>query len=252
MASRVPHGALLVGGLGLALVGAGVVFSLAEPTARAAPYAAEAAYLRDRGRRRQLAYGNPAPYLDSIRAAVARHPELAKRLHVFIALLDQESGFGPHKESKTGAAGVAQFTGSGREQVRKLMGEAFWANRYRGEPSLANRLTNFAKPDAFDPAIAIEAAALFFAYLLRKRRGNIEAALTDYNAGNRAANLVVSAGSHEAAVPMLLRLPPKHRSQSPIYAPEVLTRAQFFATHALPGGIRIGGNALMRCVHHAA
>lgn len=201
------------------------------------------------GRRRGKSHGDPSPYRERIRRAAARHLELRNAIpndphgtRLVTALIDQESRFDPQAVSHTGAAGLAQFTGVGRKDVRRLMTLREWDTRFRGDDrALAARLANFNRPDAFDPPVAIEAAALYLASLLSAYNGHVEAALTAYNAGGKPARIVLKAGSHQAALPQLLALPARVRSQSPEYAPEVLHNAAFFA-----------GNALQRSMQWAA
>lgn len=171
------------------------------------------------------------PFLPVVRRAVARHTEYswgrvgAGDESLLIGLLWHESRFDPAAVSWTGAAGIGQFTGIGRAEVRRLMTLSQWSDRYAGEAGLATRLKYFQKADAFVADICIEASALLLASLIRKWSGNVEAALTDYNAGGTAAGIVSRYGSHAAAKQALVDLPDNQRSQSPVYAPTVLADA---------------------------
>lgn len=174
--------------------------------------------------------GKADQFLPLVRVAAARHHELQESggASLLAGLIEQESRFDPLAESPTGAAGLGQFTGIGRAEVRRLMKIEEWDDRFSPSP-LKTKLADFTRQDAFVPGVAIEAAALFLASLLKKWSYNVEAALTDYNAGGVAARLVAQAGSHAAARRQLESLPSNQRSQSPTYAPEVLARYERFA-----------------------
>ena len=190
---------------------------------------------------RKTGHGDPEPYLTTIRRAVVRHPELDKThptghtgVSVLVGLFDQESKFDPTARSKTGAAGLGQFTMVAVDEVKRLIAMSKYRGRF--DTTTAGRLNSFSKDLAVsDPHLAIEAAALLMAELLRKWKGNVEAALTDYNAGGKAAGIVASAGSHSMAKATLENLDPREKSQSPVYAPEVVARAGYFREHGITG-----------------
>ena len=185
--------------------------------------------------------GDPRPFLPLIHEATNRHVELRDRPEVYVGLLDQESAFDPAivsgtRRSPTGALGIAQFTTIGGDEVRRLMDMKTWSDRFSDNVTLTNKLKNFRKePDATDVPIAIHAGALFLSSLIKKWKGNVEAALTDYNAGGKAAKIVADAGSHAAAKSMLENLPANQKSQSPVYAPEVLAKAESFKQQGMAG-----------------
>jgi len=175
-------------------------------------------------------------YAARVRVEVARHPELRGHEATLFGLLAHESaGFDPvvvdgRKRSPTGALGIAQFTGVGAGEVRRLMELRDWRARFDDAPQLQERLLNFQKDrDAITPAVAIPAAALFLAFWARQYRGNLDAALTQYNAGTRAAQLVAARGSHAAALPELRALPANQRSQADVYVPWVVEAARAYA-----------------------
>ena len=180
-------------------------------------------------------------YLAETTRAAARHSQLAGKHHILRGLLYHESRFDPQAVSRTGAAGIGQFTGSGRAEVRRLMTIPEWSGRYAGESTLASRLAGMTRTDAFDPYVGIEAAALLLASLLKKWGGNVEAALTDYNGGGVPARIVRDAGSHAAAKLRLQALPDNQRSQSPVYAPLVLADARKMQDQGIAGPMG-GGN----------
>lgn len=186
------------------------------------------------GLARKLKHGDPAPYMDRIRKAVARHPELSGKLSILLGLLDQESRFDPDATSPTGAAGIGQFTNSGIAEVKRLVAQPRYARRYDNEPRVRDILSMLTKTSVRNASTGIEAAALLLAGNI-EIWGGVEAALTAYNAGGVAAGLVRDAGSHAAALSALEALPDNRRSQSPEYAPGVLARAADFAAMGVAG-----------------
>lgn len=186
----------------------------------------------DAGRRRRR--GDPAPYLARIRRENQRHPELGGQLPLQLGVLDTETHFNPSATSRTGAAGIAQFTGKGRQEVQRLARIPEIAKRYSDEPALLRRLQTMTKEDSYDPDVGIAANALYLASLLARWR-NAEAAVTAYNAGGKLADLVARAGSHAAALPYIRAVPEDERSQAETYAPEVLAAARDFANAGFAG-----------------
>ena len=179
--------------------------------------------------------GDPTPYLSLITTAAKRHPELANRVNVLLGLLDQESDhFAPdvvngRRRSPTGALGIGQFTKIAGDEVRRIMTMPAWRSRYDNAPAVGNMLKVFEKEShAWKPEFAIEAAALFLSFLINKWNGNVEAALTDYNAGGVAARIVSTAGTHAGAKQQLIALPDNQESQSATYSPSVLAKATVF------------------------
>lgn len=173
--------------------------------------------------------GSREPFMALVRRAARRHRELRESapggnpVALLGGLLQHESSWDPLAESPTGALGLGQFTGAGRAEVRRLVNEEEDLRlRFRDTPGLAAKLGALTRRDMTAPELAVEAAALLLTGNLRRRRGHVEAALTEYNAGGAAAGLVVQHGTHAAAKPSLERLGPKEKSQSPTYAPRVL------------------------------
>ena len=186
---------------------------------------------------RRIRPGRAEPFMEMIRTAARRHPELSGRVRsdddgtlLLLGLIEQESRFDPEAVSPTGAIGLGQFTRIGREEVRRLMGMRKWKGRYALVERVSGILPILAREHMTDPLVSVEAAALLLASLVEKWSGDVEAALTDYNGGGVPARIVHRAGSHRAALVELRALPATQRSQSPEYSPGVLTRAERFAT----------------------
>ena len=75
------------------------------------------------------------------------------------AIAATESGGNPYAKSQTGALGMFQFT------------------------SIARKETGISEPDAFDPVKSAEAAALLMSKYLKQANGDLNEAITAYNAG---------------------------------------------------------------------
>lgn len=179
-------------------------------------------------------FGDPTPYLARMRLAAARHPELNGLFAVYVGLINHESaGFQADAVSSTGAGGLGQFTSIGRREVERILKMAAYRGRFSGEPRIAERLKEFLRAEQFEPDLALEAAALYLASLIATYNFNVEAALTAYNAGGKAARIVQQSGTHAAALTTLLLLPSNQRSQSPTYAPRVLEDAAHFRSQGI-------------------
>ena len=174
----------------------------------------------------------PPEYRLMVERAAVRHEEFTSEAPL-LGLIEHESAhtWDPTIRSPTGALGLGQFTRIGAAEVRRILTLPAWRKRYEIAPALRTKLAGFQKdPDARDAELSIEAAAVYLAHLLDKWDGNLEAALTEYNAGGVAAAIVARNGTHAAAVAELRALPPEKRSQSDVYAPAVLAEVQRFAT----------------------
>lgn len=75
------------------------------------------------------------------------------------AIAATESGGNPYAKSQTGALGMFQFTGIAREE------------------------TGLAEGESFDPVKSAEAAALLMSKYLKQANGDLNEAITAYNAG---------------------------------------------------------------------
>lgn len=135
------------------------------------------------------------------------------------ALITQESAFVAEATSPTGAYGYGQFTGIGARQV--------YQNISQMDPR-ASDLDDFRKSRAFEPEIGIKAicATLWWLYHVKYKNVEdkvvrLEATLTFYNAGGRAAALVVKHEGHSKALPFIQQMPRNIRSQGDKYAPQV-------------------------------
>ena len=135
------------------------------------------------------------------------------------ALITQESAFVAEATSPTGAYGYGQFTGIGARQVYQNISQMDM--RARG-------LASFRKSKASDPDQGIKAicATLWWLYHVKYKNVEdkvvrLEATLTFYNAGGRAAALVVKHEGHSKALPFIQQLPRNVRSQGEKYAPQV-------------------------------
>lgn len=134
------------------------------------------------------------------------------------ALITQESRFVAEAQSPTGAFGYGQFTFIGGKQVQNIA-------QMRDD---MDDLSKFTKWDAHEPDAGIKAicATLWWLIYVKYKKVEdevvkLEAALTFYNAGGKAAALVVEHGGHANAKPYLEKLPKMYASQSLKYAPEV-------------------------------
>lgn len=87
--------------------------------------------------------------------------------HVFLAQINQESGFNPDARSPAGAEGIAQF-----------------------EPGTAAGLGI----NPWDPVQALDAAAKYMANSLRQYGGDYAKALAAYNAGGGTVNAAIARG----------------------------------------------------------
>ncbi len=136
------------------------------------------------------------------------------------ALITQESRFIPDAVSPTNAYGFGQFTSIGARQVVEV------ATIHKRE--LFGDLSDFQKKEASDPDRGIKAVCAFLWWLfyvkyrrIEDKALKLEAALTFYNAGGRAASLVIKHGGFSKAVPFIKQLPGRYRSQADRYAGEV-------------------------------
>lgn len=142
---------------------------------------------------------------------------------LLMGLIQTESRFDPGATSRTGAAGLGQFTGIAMKEIQRLAKMGGYARAFKGEDKLLAKLKSFDKSMAYDPELALEATALFLHHLLKHYKGHVEAALTHYNAGGRMAKHVLKHGHKGAKDKGLLTF-----SQAKTYAPEVLKwRAKF-------------------------
>lgn len=135
------------------------------------------------------------------------------------AVITQESLFISEARSPTGAYGYGQFTHIGAKQVQLIA----------RMNSHAQDLANYTKDEANDSVRGIKAICAYLWWLFyRKYKGvtdkkvQVEAVLTFYNSGGKAAALVVKHGGHTAALPHIRKLEAKYRSQAEKYAPETL------------------------------
>lgn len=136
------------------------------------------------------------------------------------ALITQESRFVSEATSPTGAFGYGQFTGIGSKQVQNIAAMS--------DCPSPQGLENFTKADADDPDLGVKAICATLWWLFNKKYGSVtdkkvqlEAVLTFYNSGGKAAALIVQYGGHDKALPFIKQLPSRYKSQSEKYAPEV-------------------------------
>ena len=136
------------------------------------------------------------------------------------ALITQESRFIAEATSPTGAYGLGQFTGIGARQVQNIANMSDC-------PDPAG-LGNFTKGNASDPDLGIKAICATLWWLFNKKYRSVsdkkiqlEAVLTFYNSGGKAAHLIIKQGGHAHALADIKALPGKYRSQAVNYAPEV-------------------------------
>lgn len=156
-----------------------------------------------------------------IRAFIEPHAEtFGLDPNLVRALITQESRFEAEAVSPTGAYGLGQFTGIGARQVQNI------ANM-RDCPD-PEGLHGFTKSDADDPDLGVKGICATLWWLFNKKyhgvvnkKVQLEAVLTFYNSGGKAAALVVKHGGHDRALPHIKQLPVRYRSQADKYAPEV-------------------------------
>lgn len=154
------------------------------------------------------------PFIEEHAATFGLDPHLVR------ALITQESRFVADAVSPTGAYGLGQFTGIGARQVQNI------ANMSDCPDS--EGLHGFSKSDADDPDLGVKGICATLWWLFNKKYGTVtdkkvqlEAVLTFYNSGGKAAALVVKHGGHDKALPYIKQLPSRYRAQSEKYAPEV-------------------------------
>lgn len=163
---------------------------------------------------------NPDRYKKSLKKAAKRW---SLNIHLLMGLIQTESRFDAGATSRTGAAGLGQFTGIGCKEVQRLSKLGGYKKKYQGEAKLLAALQSFDKKKAYQPKVAIEAAALYLQHLLKAYKNDAEAALTHYNAGGKMARLVQKHGFKKAKAKGLLTF-----SQAKSYAPHVLSWAKKF------------------------
>lgn len=136
------------------------------------------------------------------------------------ALITQESRCVADARSPTGAFGYGQFTGIGARQVQNIANMADCPD--------PDGLYNFTKDDADDPDLGVKGICATLWWLFNKKyprvfdkKVQLEAVLTFYNSGGKAAALVIQHGGHSNAIPAIGALPGKYRSQAISYAPKV-------------------------------
>lgn len=173
-----------------------------------------------RRRRGQAIQQDPHKFDDIVERAARRW---GLNVSLLRGLIQTESRFDPGARSHTDAGGLGQFTNIAVKEVRRLMAQSRFSQKFQGEPKLKAELSAFTYDKAYIPEIAIEATALYLSSLL-KTYGHVEAALTAYNAGTAMANQVRRYGSHAAAK----RAGVLTFSQASTYAPEVLHNKHLF------------------------
>ena len=164
--------------------------------------------------------GERSDFAAAIGRADARWSTLPRRF--LEAILYVESRYDPGATSPTGAAGIAQFTTIGMAEVRRLSALSGYRSRY--DASLARRLQSMRGSDAYDPDLAIEAAALTLQHYLARYDGDLAATATFYNAGGNAAAAVRRYGHAGAKSRGLLTF-----SQASTYWPHVKAAMDRFA-----------------------
>ncbi len=137
------------------------------------------------------------------------------------AIITQESRFIADAVSPTGAFGLGQMTGIGARQVKLIAAMSDCPDPLE--------LDEFTKRDADDPNLGVKAVCATIWWLSEKKyrrvenkKIKLEAILTFYNSGGKAAHLVIKYGGHASAVDAIKALPGRYRSQAVRYAPEVV------------------------------
>jgi soluble lytic murein transglycosylase-like protein len=149
-------------------------------------------------------------------------------IYLLMGLIQTESRFDAGATSRTGAAGLGQFTTIGCKEVQRLAkisrySSAFTKSANPRDAKTLEGLKSFDKKSAYKAKLNLAAAAMYLHHLLRHYKQNVEAALTHYNAGGKMAKIVVKHGFKEAKAKKLLGF-----SQAKSYAPHVLEwRAKF-------------------------
>jgi soluble lytic murein transglycosylase len=163
------------------------------------------------------------------RGAKQANPEIYKKVlkrvvkrwnldpYLLMGLIQTESRFDAGATSRTGAAGLGQFTTIGCKEIQRLSKIGRYASAFKNEPKILAGLKSFDKKTAYKPELNLEAAGMYLAHLLRAYKQNVEAALTHYNAGGKMARLVVKHGFKKAKEKGILGF-----SQAKTYAPHVL------------------------------
>jgi hypothetical protein len=156
------------------------------------------------------------PYIEAHAKTFGIDPNLVR------ALITQESRFRAEAISPTGAYGLGQFTKWGVLQVLEVAEMPDCPD--------PDGLEEFTRMDAGDPDLGVKAVCAYLWWLFNEKypsskvpdkRVQLEAVLTFYNSGGRAAYRVVKYGGHDNALPYIKKLPPAYRSQAEKYAPEV-------------------------------
>ena len=154
------------------------------------------------------------PFVNKYSALMDLDPDVIR------AIISNESHFVATATSPTGAYGYGQFTSIAVKQVQNIA---------RMNPAVAD-LVNFSKAEASDPDRGIKAicATLWWLFHVKyasvsDKKTRLEAVLTFYNAGGKAAALVVKYGGHTQALPYIkTQLSPTERSQADVYVPRVI------------------------------
>ncbi|MBD3260987.1 MAG: transglycosylase SLT domain-containing protein [Candidatus Altiarchaeales archaeon] len=146
------------------------------------------------------------------------------------ALITQESRFVSEAISPTGAYGYGQFTSIGARQIQNIANMSDCPD--------PKNLHDFHKQEADEKDLGIKAICAYLWWLYNKKYPNVsnrktqlEAVLTFYNAGGKAAALVIKHDGHEKAVEEINQLPSRYKSQADHYAPGVA--AWYVAWHEL-------------------
>jgi len=200
------------------------------------------AWAQSRGRSPKV---TKTPKVVPHRGAVQQDPDLYEKvlkracgrwkldINLLKALMQVESRFDPGATSRTGAAGLGQFTGIGRQEIQRLAKMGRYGAAFKADPKILEELRVFDKDRAYQPVLCIEAAALYLQHLLRSYGQDPWAALTHYNAGGRMARVVQKHGFEEAKRQNLLNF-----SQAKTYAPKVMGYYKKFKAGWHPMGKR--------------
>ncbi len=156
---------------------------------------------------------------DEVRVYIERYANLFDLdPNLVRGLITQESRFVAEAVSATGAYGYGQFTGIGGRQVQNIS---------RMTEKAAD-LADFTKADADEPDAGVKAICATLWWLMYRKYKNVsdrkvrlEAVLTFYNSGGKAAALVVKHGGHKEAIPYIKQLPRRYQSQAVDYAAHV-------------------------------